>query len=316
MAEVRNRWGPLGAIGIATLVGLGSPSAASAQEASPIPDVIPEVAVTSTWPSGDELRRELQAIGFGFRVDRGSGDWLGSAPRATPIEAPAITLGADGSAPAWARATFQTLETDLFGSDADGALTGLLETASRTPLPQAEVHRAFRFVVDDLLVDVPVLQAECYATVLPEGVIVIRLDTETGAASVLLAESAAAHSDGDAVAECSPISARVREQESGLSRDERVTIVATADGVFEPAHVTLVGPLVTVVLTVRNDSAVERTLTFPPPLEATSGPLAPGASTLIVLRRIEVGEYRFGDPADGEMAEFTLAVVDTIDAIE
>lgn len=264
---------------------------ALAQEPTPSP----AAERPSGWPTGDALRRELQDIGFAFRVERSSGDWLGWAPRATPIEAPALTLGGEGSAPAWTRATFKTLETDLLGRDVDGALTAVLEVASRTPLPQAMVTRAFRFVVDDLLVEVPVLQAECYASESSAGVIVIRVDTETGEATLLLAESAVAHPDGEGIEECSAISARVQEEEAGRSRSERLTIAAVEGGGFDPVDASVEGLLVTVVLTVRNDDAIERSLTFAPPLDVTTGPIAPGASTLIILRRLEVGEYIFGD---------------------
>ena len=104
------------------------------------------------WPSGDELRRELQDIGFTFRIERDSGDWLGWAPRASIVEAPAVTLGGAGSEDARVRFGFELLQTDLFGADVDAALTALMEIAARLPLNAARADQMRRFVVDDLLV--------------------------------------------------------------------------------------------------------------------------------------------------------------------
>ncbi len=269
----------------------------AAQDATPAADQASETA----WPTADALRRDLQAIGFSFRIDRSSGDWLGWAPRAGPLEGHAITLSSDTASPTWARLAFETLETDLLGGDIDSALTAMREVAASTPLPAVAIDRAFRFIVDDLLVEVPVLQASCYATRTQGGDIVIRLDTETGAASVLLADSASGHPDAISDDECGPIGPRTAEREaeasSSAARSERLTVTATGGGGFEPAEATFDGPRVTLVLTFVNEDDVARSMTFDAPLEAATGSIEPGGSTLIIVSRLEVGDHAFGDAA-------------------
>lgn len=264
--------------------------------ADPPPSPATAVAAPEDWPSGDALRRDLQDIGFAFRIDRDTGDWLGFAPRATPVEAPALALGSDGDAPAWARFTFETLEVDLFGGDVDAALTAFVEVASRTPLPGERVRTAFRFLADELLVEAPILQEPCYASADDRGAIVIRLDPETGSASVLLAATPEAHPDGEDIEDCARIALTDPDREPGTARSERLTIAIADDG-LDPSEVVLEGALVTLILTVRNDSATERSLAFAPPLEAATGPIPPGGSTLIVIRRLEPGDYPLADPA-------------------
>ena len=61
---------------------LAAPANALGQSPAP-PTADPPTDGSVAWPSGDELRRDLQGIGFTFRVDRDSGDWLGWAPRAS-----------------------------------------------------------------------------------------------------------------------------------------------------------------------------------------------------------------------------------------
>lgn len=275
-----------------------APSGSSAPFGSTAPSASTSPTAIAPWPSGDHLRRQLQDIGFAFRIDRDGGDWLGWAPRASAIEGPAVRLGSDGTAPAWARWTFQTLEADLLGADVDSALTAFMEVATRTPLPGRVLRTTFRFLTEELLVEAPILLEGCYASATDDGVVVIRLDTETGEADVLLAASTEAYPDGEDIDDCGPISTVPEILDPGTSRSERLTITATRDGTLEPADTTLEGALVTVVLTFRNDSAEERSLSFAPALEAEVGPVAPGASTLIVLRRLEPGEYPFSSLPD------------------
>ena len=124
---------------------------ASAQDRSPgTPRSDAPADGSVAWPSGDELRRELQDISFTFRVERDSGDWLGWAPHASIVEAPAVTLGGAGNEDAGVRFSFELLRTDLLGADVDAALTALMEVAARLPLAPARADRMRRFVVDDL----------------------------------------------------------------------------------------------------------------------------------------------------------------------
>ena len=126
-------------------VTLASPVSGQSQSPGPsTPDSLPDGIVA--WPSGDELRRELQDIGFTFRVERDSGDWLGWAPRASNVEAPAVMLGGAGSEDAGARFGFELLQTASLGADVDAALTALMEVAARVPLTPSRVDRMRRFV--------------------------------------------------------------------------------------------------------------------------------------------------------------------------
>ena len=148
---------------------------ASAQDQSPgppTPDSPPDGSVV--WPSGDELRRELQDIGFTFRVEHDSGDWLGWAPRASIVEAPAVALGGAGSEDAAVRFGFELLQTDSLGADVDAALTALMEVAARLPLAPARADRMRRFVVADLLAKAPLALEPCYASIAEDGAVLIR----------------------------------------------------------------------------------------------------------------------------------------------
>lgn len=270
----------------------------SAQDASPSP--LP----ADPWPSGDELRRELQDIGFGFRIDREQGDWLGWAPRASIVEAPAITLGGAGAADATATFGFDLLQTDLLGGDVDAALTALMEVAARLPLDGADVERTRQFIVTDLLTEAPETLEPCYLTERPMGVILVAVDAESGLASIDLARTVDALGlEADLEPEtCAPIGPSTAGPALGVASLERLTIsVSTAEpAAFDPPEVTLEGGPVTLVLSFRNDSSSEQSLTFEAPLEANTGPVAPGELKLIVVRRLELGEYPFYSQSDPE----------------
>ena len=56
----------------------------------------------------------------------------------------------------------------------------------------------------------------------------------------------------------------------------------------------------TLVLTFRNDSATEQSLTFAAPLESDTGPVPPGEVKLIVVRQLTPGDYPFFSRSDPE----------------
>ena len=284
----------IAALTAALVLALAAPAAA--QDASPSP------AAAMPWPSGDELRRELQDVGFAFRVDRDTGDWLGWAPRASIVEAPAIRLGGAGAVEATATFGFDLLQTDLLGGDVDAALTAFMETTARLPLDAIEAERARQFVVADLLTEPPESLEACYLSDRPTGVLLITVDTETGLAELDVArELSAIDPVGELEAEnCVPIRPSTVGPPLGEASSERITIGMTAGAqvAFDPAETSLEGDLVTLVLTFRNDSAVEQTLTFEAPLESDTGPVAPGELKLVVIRQLEPGEYGFFSRSD------------------
>ena len=288
---------------------LGVPAAG--QDASSSPS---DAAPAPEWPSGDGLRRELQDIGFAFRVDRESGDWLGWAPRASVIEAPALWLGGAGRLAATATFDFDLLQTDLLGADVDAALTALMEVAARLPLDDALTERARRFIVTDLLTEPPEMLQACYAEDGPAGAIVITSDTELGRARVRFTTAPDALLSGldiDA-GSCARIAPSVEGVALGDPTSERISIGISGGppASFEPAETTLEGTLVTVVLTFRNDADTEQSLTFEPPLESDTGPVAPGDMKLIVVRQLEPGSYSFFSVADPDNTVGVLHIVE------
>lgn len=292
----------------------------AATAASPAVAQSPAPAVA--WPSGDELRRDLQDIGFTFRIERDSGDWLGWVPRAAINEAPALRLDGTGTLDAAAAFDFELLGGDLASMDVDATLTAFMEVAARLPLDPADVEQARRFVVDDLLTEPPELLEPCYLTDWERGAVLATVDGETGAARVRVASSTdAAEADaggteairseaGLDVADCAPLIPAEVTAELGDPRTERLTIAITAaePGGFEPAEVTLEGALVTLVLTFRNDSTIEQALTFEAPLEASTGPVAPGEVRLIVVRQLAPGEYPFFSETDPDALRGVIRV--------
>lgn len=289
-----------------------SPAPAAAQSPAPAPD----------WPSGDELRRSLQDIGFAFRIERDSGDWIGWAPRASTNEAPALRLGGAGTQDAIAAFDLALLGGGQAGAGVDATLTAFMEVAARLPLDPNDVEQARRFVVDDLLTEPPELLEPCYASAWDRGFVLATVDDETAAARVFMASSSEA-AEADVVgsdvaiseadfdlAECAPLipSEVVAELEDPST--ERLTIAMTGDevGGFEPAEVTLQGALVTLVLTFRNDSAVEQSLTFAAPLEASTGPVASGEVRLIVVRQLQPGDYPFFSDTDPDGATGSIRI--------
>jgi len=296
----------LGAI-LAVLI--SAPALAVSPTPSPDPAAPPNDDPVSTmsngqptaWPTGDQMRRELQQIGFAFRVDRDTGDWSGWAPRASVVESAALRLDGAGSQPAAASFGFALLGGDPLGGDVDAALTALMEVAARLPLDPADIESARRFVVDDLLTEPTELLEPCYVSDWDRGAALVTVDAESGDARLYVSSEDGAQdvaSDIDLEA-CVPL---VPAEVVALAEDpstERLT-VSMAPGeppAFDPAEVTIEGALVTLVLTFRNDSASEQTLTFEAPLEATTGPVAPGEVKLIVVRRLPPGEYPFyGEP--------------------
>jgi hypothetical protein len=65
---------------------------------------------------------------------------------------------------------------------------------------------------------------------------------------------------------------------------------------------------VTVVLTFRNESDVEQSLTFAEPLESSTGPVDAGATRLIVVRQLEPGTYPFFSDADPDVLRGSLEI--------
>ncbi len=284
------------------------------QEPSPAPatpDSPPGSSVA--WPSGDELRRELQDIGFTFRVERDRGDWLGWAPRASIVEAPAVTLGGAGSEDAGVRLRFELLQTDLFGTDVDAALTALMEIAARLPLSSAETDRLRRFVVDDLLVTAPLALEPCYAGIDEAGVALIVIDQDTGTATIELASSPSrldieAEFDVEA---CAPIAPSSAGPPPGDPTSERITIVAAgAPPMFDPIETVVQGSLVTLVLTFRNETPEDQSLTFETDIGSSTDVVPPGEVKLIVVPRLPPGEYAIFSETDPEAIRGVISIVE------
>jgi hypothetical protein len=265
------------------------------------------------WPIGDELRRGLQQIGFAFQVDAQSGDWLGWAPRSVVGEDPALGLDGAGTMPAVA-----TFEFGLLDRDPAAVLTAFLEVSARVPVTPRDVEQMRRFVVDDLLEAPPELLEPCYITDWERGAALVSVDADGGIARLRLGESAAAAAGSDLGAgadlaidttECAPLIPEAVAAVLGDPSSERLTITLGGDAsAFEPADVTLQGALVTVVLTFRNDSAVERSLTFDEPLASSTGPVAPGEAKLIVVRQLEPGTYPFSSDTSPDALRGTLRI--------
>lgn len=278
-------------------VSLALPVAAQGVPSSPPPAEHP-------WPSGDDLRRQLQAIGFAFRVDRDSGDWSGWAPLATSDEASALSLDGSGSDPAVASFDFDLLADSAQGADIDGTLTAMMEVVTRLPLDSADREHLRQFVVDDLLTEPPELLEPCYDIARAALAVHVNVDTESGLARLRLAPDAASlELDAEASAEpteCAPLEPSVEGPQPGDPSSERLTIGTSNDAttMFAPSEATLEGALVTVILTFRNDSATTQSLTFETPLGADTGPVPPGEVKLIVVRQLEPGDYPFYSSAD------------------
>jgi hypothetical protein len=293
-------------------VTLAIPASAQGQRPGPpTPDSPPDGSVA--WPSGDELRRELQDIGFTFRVERDNGDWLGWAPRASIVEAPAVTLGGAGSEDAGVRLSFELLQTDLLGADVDAALTALMEVAARLPLAPARADRMRRFVVDDLLVKAPLALEPCYASIAEEGAVLIAIDQETGAATIELASSPSrldidAEFDLDA---CAPIAPSTDGPAPGEPTSERITIVAAGEpAMFDPIETVVEGSLVTLVLTFRNETSDDQSLTFETATRSGTDIVAPGEVKLIVVLRLPPGEYAIYSETDPEAIRGIIRIVE------
>ncbi|MEX1296731.1 MAG: hypothetical protein AB1Z67_11215 [Candidatus Limnocylindrales bacterium] len=301
------------AILIAVLaVTLAVPAVAQGQRPGPpAPETPPDDSVA--WPSGDELRRELQDIGFTFRVERERGEWLGWAPRASIVEAPAVTLGGAGSEDAGVRLRFELLQTDLFGTDVDAALTALMEIGSRLPLAPARTDQLRRFVVDDLLVTAPLALEPCYAGITEEGSVLIVVEQETGTATIELASSPG-RLDIDAEFElddCAPIASPSDGPAPGEPTSERITIVAAGEpAMFDPIETVVEGSLVTLVLTFRNETSDDQSLTFETATTSGTDLVAPGEVRLIVVRRLPPGEYAIFSETDPQAIRGVIRIVE------
>ena len=294
-----------GAIALAAALA-ALPFTAAAQDASPdptptpTPTPVPERPAPS-WLTGDELRRELQIIRFDFRVDGNSGDWLGWPPRAGSGEAPAFSLDGEGTLPAAA-----TFELPLLG-DIGPALTALAEVSTRLPIEERDIAQARRFIIDDLLEASPALLESCYISDWDTGALLVDIDAETALAELRLAPNAArlrSASDGSSdLAGCAPLIPAEVVAILGDPVSERVTLTITGlPAMLEPAEITATGPVVTLILTVANDTGTEQTITFDPPLDVTTGPVEPGGLKLIVIRELEPGVYPFSsDSAMGSI---------------
>lgn len=307
---------------LAAMLGLALTIPVSAQDPGPTPLPSPTPVATPTpppsptptpappdhqrpWPSGDQLRRGLQEIGFAFLVDADSGDWLGWPPLSNATEDPALGLGGAGTLAATA-----TFDFGLLDGDRAAELTAFLEVAARLPLEAQDVEQMRRFVVDDLLEAPPELLESCYLADWDRGAALVSVDREAGSARLRLAEAAAGVDlEGEDSSECAPLIPEEVAAALGDPSSERLTIALSGDPAdFEPNDVTLQGALVTVVLTFRNDSSVEQSLTFDEPLSSTTGTVAPGEIKLIVVRRLEPGTYPFSNGGDPDSVRGTLRI--------
>jgi len=292
-----------------------SPTPSAGPVASPSVDPAPTVSngPPAAWPTGDQMRRELQQIGFAFRVDRDTGDWSGWAPRASVVESAALRLDGAGRQPAAVTFGFALLGGDPLGGDIDAALTAMMEVAARLPLDPADVESARRFIVDDLLAEPPELLESCYVSDWDRGAALVAVDTESADARLYLGSEAGAHGAGVDIhpEACVPL---VPAEVVALAEDpstERLTVrIAPGESaVFEPAEVTIEGALVTLVLTFRNDSTSEQALTFDQPLDATTGSVAPGGVKLIVVRQLPPGEYPFHGESEADAPRGLIRIV-------
>ena len=265
------------------------------------------------YKSQDELRRELQDIGFTFRVEHDNGDWLGWAPRASFDEAPAVTLGGAGSEDAAVRLGLELLQTDLFGADVDAALTALMEVTARLPLAPARADRIRRFAVDDLLVTAPLALDSCYASLAEDGAVLIAIDQEIGAATIELASSPS-RLDVDAEFDldvCAPIAPSSDGPTPGEPTSQRITVVAAGEpAMFDPLETVVEGSLVTLVLSFRNETSDDQSLTFETVTGSSTDLVAPSEAKLIVVRRLPPGEYVIYSETDPEAIRGTIRIVE------
>jgi len=176
-----------------------------------------------------------------------------------------------------------------------------------------DIERARRFVVEDLLKLPPETLEPCYVTDWERGAVLVSIEAETSSARITLAETApplaATLAEEADLADCAPLIPSEIAAELGDSVSERVTIAMVGDpAAFEPSDVTIEGALVTVVLTFRNDSDSEQTLTFADPLDSTTGPVAPGDIRLIVVRELQAGEYPFFSETDPDGLRGTIRI--------
>lgn len=292
----------LGSSGVVATEPSASPGSAAGSAAVSVP------SVPSAWPTADELRRELQLIGYSFRADRVAGEWLGWAPTFALDRPPSVRLGIDGQGPAWAAFEVDLLAVEGRAVDVEATMSALLEVLARLPVTRAEASSLFAFVSQDLLTSAPEQLEACVVASLASGVTVIRVDAETGLASLLIAQAADAR-DAEADLEgCLPLRPRFAGPPPGTLVSERLSVEATG-AAFEPAEPTVEGSLVTVVLTFRNGASVDHTLTFDDPLGADSGLVGPGEERLLVLRRLEPGDYPFFSATDPAAMRGVLRVV-------
>jgi hypothetical protein len=258
----------------------------------------------------------LQDIGFTFRVERERGDWLGWAPRASIVEAPAVTLGGAGGEDASVRLRFGLQQIDLFGSDVDAALTALLEIAARLPLAPDRTDQLRRFVVDDLLVTAPPDLGPCYADVAEDGAVVIALDEENSNATIDLASSPGrlevdAELDLDACAPIAPTESAGDDPPAGDATSERITIAASGEPpMFDPVETVVEGSLVTLVLTFRNETTDDQSLTFETATGWSTELVSPGEVKLIVVPRLAVGDYAIFSETDAEGIRGLIRIVE------
>jgi hypothetical protein len=276
-----------------------SPSPQSPSPQSPLP--------SPAWPSGDELRRSLQDIGFVFRIDHASGDWSGWSPPVSTVDPPALQLDAAGTRDAVAAFDFALLEIEQSSLEVDVTLTAFMEVAARLPIDPGDAERVRRFIVEDLLTEPPESLEACYATDWYRGYVLATIDSETGAARVQVSSSAGSlgpevRDPSLDLADCALlVPAEVATRLGGPSTERLTISIAGSEPFgFDPVATTLQGALVTLVLTFRNDTPVEQTLTFEPPLEATTGPVAAGDVRLIVVRQLPPGDYPFHSETDPE----------------
>jgi hypothetical protein len=153
----------------------------------------------------------------------------------------------------------------------------------------------------------------CYASIADEGAVLIAIDQETGAATIELASSPSrldidAEFDLDA---CAPIAPSTDGPAPGEPRSERITIVAAGEpAMFDPIETVVEGSLVTLVLTFRNETSDEQSLTFETDTGSSTDIVAPGEVKLIVVLRLPPGEYAIYSETDPEAIRGIIRIVE------
>ena len=79
---------------------------------------------------------------------------------------------------------------------------------------------------------------------------------------------------------------------------------------FDPIETVVEGSSVTLVLTFRNETSDDQSLTFETVAGSGTGTVAPGEVKLIVVRRLPPGEYAILSEADPAVIRGTIRIVE------